>query len=325
LPSSDQLIGVDIKEQLWQGMVLKEKDFRKYISDQDWAVFQGNRDCGKGCYDMLLRETFCDYIKNISSNIFLSKINSTTDEAKALSYLAPLEFARLVTTQECAIGNNVIIDGIKIKGFTSGGDSFQVRQNFENERDVNIDAKLMMFQNDMPEIKPADAYETQHVFRTFQSFKKQEWITMKEKELREKVKSGESENILLELKRFKVCDDELKTKKIPSIGWRLSFIQILLDFYCKEKLIIYKPFSDDPAPTLSSDIFKYFDITTDDNDSLSAQEIDEICVEIKKTANVSIKKIKDELIGLGVIRQTIKRKRYYLRIKKLIVSDDCSI
>jgi hypothetical protein len=41
LPSSDQLIGVDIKEQLWQGMVLKEKDFRKYISDQDWAVFQG--------------------------------------------------------------------------------------------------------------------------------------------------------------------------------------------------------------------------------------------------------------------------------------------
>ena len=41
LPSSDQLIGVDIKEQLWQGMVLKEKDFRKYISDQDWTVFQG--------------------------------------------------------------------------------------------------------------------------------------------------------------------------------------------------------------------------------------------------------------------------------------------
>lgn len=41
LPSSDQLIGVDIKGQLWQGMVLKEKDFRKYISDQDWTVFQG--------------------------------------------------------------------------------------------------------------------------------------------------------------------------------------------------------------------------------------------------------------------------------------------
>lgn len=40
LPSSDQLIGVDIKEQLWQGMVLKEKDFRAYINATDWSDYQ---------------------------------------------------------------------------------------------------------------------------------------------------------------------------------------------------------------------------------------------------------------------------------------------
>lgn len=41
LPSTDTFVGIDIKEQLWQGMVLKEKDFRAYITNQDWSLFQG--------------------------------------------------------------------------------------------------------------------------------------------------------------------------------------------------------------------------------------------------------------------------------------------
>jgi hypothetical protein len=32
---------VDIKDQLFQGLILKEKDFRSYIKATDWSVYQG--------------------------------------------------------------------------------------------------------------------------------------------------------------------------------------------------------------------------------------------------------------------------------------------
>ncbi|NRA12784.1 MAG: DUF2480 family protein [Crocinitomicaceae bacterium] len=32
--------GVDIAEQLWQGLVLKEKDFRAWIKENDWSKFE---------------------------------------------------------------------------------------------------------------------------------------------------------------------------------------------------------------------------------------------------------------------------------------------
>lgn len=40
VPSTDILMGLDIKDVLWQGMVLKEKDFRFYIDSKDWSSFQ---------------------------------------------------------------------------------------------------------------------------------------------------------------------------------------------------------------------------------------------------------------------------------------------
>lgn len=41
LPDPDTLEGIDIKERLWNGIVLKEKDFRNYISTEDWTKYQG--------------------------------------------------------------------------------------------------------------------------------------------------------------------------------------------------------------------------------------------------------------------------------------------
>jgi hypothetical protein len=40
VPCTNILIGLDIKDQLWQGMVLKEKDFRSYIEQTNWSEFQ---------------------------------------------------------------------------------------------------------------------------------------------------------------------------------------------------------------------------------------------------------------------------------------------
>ena len=35
------LVGLDIADQLWQGLVLKEKDFRAWIKSHDWSSYEG--------------------------------------------------------------------------------------------------------------------------------------------------------------------------------------------------------------------------------------------------------------------------------------------
>lgn len=35
-----EIIGIDIAEQLWQGLILKEKDFRAWIKENDWTNYK---------------------------------------------------------------------------------------------------------------------------------------------------------------------------------------------------------------------------------------------------------------------------------------------
>jgi hypothetical protein len=35
------LVGIDLADQLWQGLVLKEKDFRDWIKNHHWTQYQG--------------------------------------------------------------------------------------------------------------------------------------------------------------------------------------------------------------------------------------------------------------------------------------------
>lgn len=35
------IIEIDLAQQLWQGLVLKEKDFRSWIKENDWSAYQG--------------------------------------------------------------------------------------------------------------------------------------------------------------------------------------------------------------------------------------------------------------------------------------------
>jgi len=36
---SISILGIDLTEQLWQGLVLREKDFRSWISTHDWSAY----------------------------------------------------------------------------------------------------------------------------------------------------------------------------------------------------------------------------------------------------------------------------------------------
>ncbi len=40
-PDASLIFSIDIAEQLWQGLVLKEKDFREFINTHDWSLYKG--------------------------------------------------------------------------------------------------------------------------------------------------------------------------------------------------------------------------------------------------------------------------------------------
>lgn len=39
------LIEIDLQDQLWEGLVLKEKDFRAWVKDHDWSQYEGKIVC----------------------------------------------------------------------------------------------------------------------------------------------------------------------------------------------------------------------------------------------------------------------------------------
>ena len=41
LLKEEQWVAIDIAPQLWQGLALKEKDFRAFIASEDWSKYQG--------------------------------------------------------------------------------------------------------------------------------------------------------------------------------------------------------------------------------------------------------------------------------------------
>eukprot|EP00975_Prorocentrum_lima_P052359 10972434-Prorocentrum_lima.AAC.1 len=55
---------------------------------------------------------------------------------------------------------NIKINGNTIKRFNSGGDVLYARRLYENAREFKIQARLLMFGNDVPPVNPPDAQET---------------------------------------------------------------------------------------------------------------------------------------------------------------------
>lgn len=38
----EEVLHLDIKDQLWQGLALREKDFREFVKDYNWEQYRGN-------------------------------------------------------------------------------------------------------------------------------------------------------------------------------------------------------------------------------------------------------------------------------------------
>ena len=88
----DDLIGIDLADQLWQGLVLREKDFRAWIKSNDWDSYASKAVYVHCSADAIiptwaymlvaskLQEANADYVigtsEQLSSKLLMDKINA---------------------------------------------------------------------------------------------------------------------------------------------------------------------------------------------------------------------------------------------------------
>lgn len=126
------------------------------VDDKVWWSVVGNPNCGKGVLTGIIKATFQEYVGMFNMNILKYNVRDGSDEAKKLAWYVPLIGTRI------AIGNEARMDGKSLDGnmikTLSGGstDIIQARQNYENQRDVEITTTFFGFVNDLPPITPCD-------------------------------------------------------------------------------------------------------------------------------------------------------------------------
>jgi Mg2+ and Co2+ transporter CorA len=135
-----------------------------HIEDKRWFVCMGMRNCGKGILCKLLMYAFGDFVQGTNAENLLVKDGHAQDAAKALSWMKDLEFKRITFTNEMPVGKKTM-DGDMIKKICSNGDWIEMRQNFKNESRIRSQSTLVVMVNDIPNVSPADAYQTMTAYK----------------------------------------------------------------------------------------------------------------------------------------------------------------
>ena len=274
------------------------------FEDKNWSMFMGNRNSGKGVLDSLIKNSIGSYYSSFDANNLLYERSSGEDKAKKLYWLLALQFVRIAISQEVKtdVKSNLKIDGVIIKAMMSGGDTIKARRNYDiYEREMILTAATMLMFNDMAIVEPADALETCFQYTSVKQFKLQEEIDL--------LKEKNTDPMIMN--KFLVRDDTIKDK-CKSVEWGNAFILLLLDSF-KEKPMSHVKLNEDSDETDLA--FKICDsFTFEDKDSFTTFN------ELKKwldyeNVNVTIKKLKTELIGFGVKEHKLVGNRGFKGIK----------
>lgn len=102
-PEGERVL-VDIKEQLFQGLILREKEFRAFIQDTDWSIYQDKFVAITCSTDaivptwayMLLTATLAPYAKKIVFGNLEQLEQNIFQETLAKLNLTPFKDARIV-------------------------------------------------------------------------------------------------------------------------------------------------------------------------------------------------------------------------------------
>ena len=132
------------------------------IHDKKWHVCMGERNSGKGVLCELLKLAFGPFVVTFNSEELLcSRFRGGGDAAKNQSWMADLEFARILLSNEIVMGDRSCkMDGNLVKRLASGGDEIGIRKLYKQEQKIRLQCTAFIHCNDCPPIDPSDACET---------------------------------------------------------------------------------------------------------------------------------------------------------------------
>ena len=292
-----------------------------HIEDKNWGVGIGERDCGKGVLVGMLENCFGEYCRSTNSENFLFK-KGQSDSAKALSWLVPFEFKRLLLTNEITIDSEgkIRINGNTLKKLSSGGDKIEARVNHKDEINFKIQARVCMFCNDLPPIEPADTKETSYMFRFPSKFLNPDDDRLGKPIMRPVMYETEEGEVKYELdedgekKMINICnfykkDDDIKAwcRKEEVMN---AFIYIIFQNYGDKALIpenMKEEMNDFKEEEKEEDIFlSLFNFPNDtewDENKKDWISMDHIKVVMKKAQlSLSAQKYKNYLLGKGCMK-----------------------
>lgn len=128
-----------------------------HFEDKKWFINRGSRNSGKGVITKLLQNAFMTFIGIFNSGAFVLQKNEGADVAKNLSWIVGKRDCRLFISNE--IKENATLNGILIKGLSSGGDTVVGRTNYKDEMDFTPQFMMMFMCNNLKDIEPPDALE----------------------------------------------------------------------------------------------------------------------------------------------------------------------
>lgn len=295
-----------------------------HFEDKTWALYIGNRNCGKGVVDCLAKSALGSYHGSVEAQNLLCNSSRTLKQEqpeKQMAFAMDFQFCRLVFSQELPPppkNKSIKMNADIIKKLNSGGDPLKGKRNY----DIFItefynQARMIVMANDCPSLTNDDALQTCCEFNSTISFKTQE-------EIDGMIAKGEDELIL---KQFKVGDPLIKDK-CKTDAWCDAFIMLMVQSYqshavpCIDRVelnpAVGEDDGDDPETNktnLRKFIITAFEITNDFGDFLKSDAIHEVFEE-KQYGDISAKKIAIELNAMGLTKSKKGGCRGWVGIKK---------
>lgn len=270
--------------------------------DKNFMSYSGNRNCGKGILYTALSSAFEEYVTsfNLENMVCKRESNKSSDIAKENAWLLDFEFVRIALAQETDenendnIKNSLKISNKVMKSIMSGGDEIKARPLYNDPITITLDATLGFLGNNELAISGEDS--NQHHFK-FTGVK--QFITA------EKYKSYESMGEEF-LSAYAIRDDDLKNK-IKNDDYTNAMVYLLFENYVNNCLTVENIETDDGEQielSIRALIFKHYQITKDDKDRVSKDELYELLKKDKKKITAELKQL--NCVGDDKCRTTIE-------------------
>jgi len=205
-----------------------------HFEDKSWAMYLGNRNCGKGVVNELSNCSLGSYSGSLkSANLLCNSNRSLKQEQpeKQMAFAMDFQFCRLVWSQELPPppkGKSIKLNGDIIKELNSGGDTLKGKRNYDIYiTEFKNQARLIVMGNDCCEATNNDCFETCIEFSGVNTFKSQAEIDLE-------IQRG-TDPLILET--FKLADPEIKTVSCKSEAWCNAFIMLMLENYTTERVV----------------------------------------------------------------------------------------